>query len=156
MVESAKHEALRHWSFTVSLLPSWSSPHQPATNGLPAHPEFPAFQASPPLLENLLGHKPPTEKSSNKFFFKLQWDSRRLCRGFLNTRFRSLRPKRSCSKGGKFSCEHDPTKKGKGAGHRSRSPVLRDNFCRKATRQKDREKFIWKRRSSSVFQLHKR
>ena len=35
--------------------------------------------------------------------------------------------KGSCSKGGKCSFEHDPAKKGKGKGQRSRSPGLREN-----------------------------
>ena len=44
--------------------------------------------------------------------------------------------KGSCSKGGKCASEHDPAKKGKGQGTRSRSPTERDNS---AERQYARE-----------------
>ena len=55
----------------------------------------------------------------------------------------------------KCSFEHDPTKKGKGKGHRSRCPAQRDNSAERQYARNTRKKSIWKRRSSTVFQQQK-
>ena len=81
VVESAKYEAPRRWSFTGVTAPFVVQPTT-ATNGLPTHQESLVLQATPHILE----HKTSGSENTKQIPYNRQSDSGRLCCGFLNTR----------------------------------------------------------------------
>ena len=107
-----------------------------------------SYQKWRTLVNDKLEHQQQKMLSSQK---------RALKRPMIKAKIVALgRPKGSCSQGGEWSFWTWPGKeRGKGKGHRSRSPVQRDISAERQYARKT-GKSSWKRRSPTVFQLRER